>query len=384
MINTSNFQGAVTPDVLSTVVRVEAANENPIYAMILGGNRILKASAEEVKWYTTQPASRRTRINNVADNYVAGTTGLVVDDGSMFMIGDTVIAEATGEIMHVTAKPATNTITVTRGIGSIAASAGSVADNAYLMNTGNAFGEGAGSPESSAASKIKAFNFLQTFRQAVEISGRQNRIETLTEDEQAFQRAEAFSEVTRDIEHALLFGARNDSLTDADGKKVTTMGGLREMITTHVTNQGGTLSKGQFLEFCEAAFDSGSATKTLFAGSTLLTAIHTFYDDKVRYNTTVTNVGLRIQAIDTPNGTLNLVPHKGLRGAYAGDGIVADVGSLTLRPTEKNGGGRLQLKESTQEKGQDSTREEIFAEHTLQFGAEQNHAQLRGVTGAAA
>ncbi|WP_115009503.1 DUF5309 family protein [Synechococcus sp. N5] len=383
MIDTENFQGAISPDVLETVVRVQAANENPIYAMLLGGNRILKAKAEKVEWYTTQPASRRTAINNVADNYTDVTTTLAVDDGAMFMIGDTVIAEATGEIMLVTAKPATNSITVSRGIGSVAAADASVEDNAYLMNIGNAHGEGAGSPDTSAAQKVQAYNFLQTFRQAVEISGRMERVETLTEDEKAFQRAEAFKEVTRDIEHALVFGARNNSLADADGKKVTTMGGLREMVTTHVTNQGGAMTHDEFIGWCESVFDTGSATKTLFAGPSLLTVIHKFYDAKVRHNTTITNVGLRIQAIDTPHGTLNLVPHKGLRGAYAGDGIAVDTENLKLRPTEKNGGGRLQLKENTQEKGQDSTREEIFAEHTLDFGAEQNHAQLRGVTAAA-
>jgi hypothetical protein len=384
MINTQNFQGAVTPDVLETVVRVQAANENPLYAMLLGGNRILKAKAEKVEWYTTQPAARRTQINRPANDYTELNTTLVVDDGSMFMIGDTLIAEATGETMLVTAKPATHSITVTRGIGMVAAAAASVANNAYLLNTGNAQGEGAGSPDSSAAQKIQAFNYLQTFRQAVEISGRMNRVETLTEEEKAFQRTEAFKEVTRDIEHALIFGSRNNALVDANGKKVTTMGGLREMVTTHVTNQGGTMSRDQFIAWTESVFDTGSAVKTLFAGPTLLTTIHSFYDDKTRYNTTVTNVGLRIQAIDTPHGTLNLVPHKGLRGAYAGDGIAVDTENLKLRPTEKDGGGRLQLKTDTQEKGQDSTREEVFAEHTLDYGAEQNHAQLRGVTGAAA
>jgi hypothetical protein len=384
MINTTNFQGAVTPDVLSTVVRVQAANENPLYAMLLGGNRILKAKAEKVEWYTTQPASRRTQINRPADDYTDLSVTLIVDDGNMFMVGDTVIAEATGEVMLVTAKPATHSITVVRGIGSVAAADASVADDAYLMNIGNAHGEGAASPETSAANKVQAFNYLQTFRQAVEISGRQNRVETLTEDERAFQRAESFKEVTRDIEHALIFGARNNALTDANGKKVTTMGGLREMVTTHVTNQGGTMTKDQFIAWCESVFDTGSAEKALLSGPTLLTTIHAFYDDKVRHNTTVTNVGLRIQSIDTPHGRLNLVPHKGLRGAYAGDGIAVDIENLKLRPTEKEGGGRLQLKADTQDKGQDSTREEIFAEHTLDFGAEQNHAQLRGVTGAAA
>lgn len=384
MITTSNFQGAMTRDVLEAIVRVENAHETPIYAMILAAGKFLPAKAQKVEWYASQPASRRTQINRPADDYTDVTTTLIVNDASLFVAGDMVIAEATGETMLVqSVNSGANSITVTRSVGSVAAADASVEDDAYLMNIGNAQGEGSDAPAASSASKVASYNFLQTFRQKVEISGRMRRVETMTEDEMAFQRERAFVEVTRDIEHALVYGSRSEALTDANGNKVTTMGGLREMVTTHVVNQGGTMTKDQFVGHTEEWFDTGSREKILAAGPTLLTTLHKLYDGSQRYNTTITNVGLRIQAIDLPHGTLKLVPHSGLRGQFAGDGLIIDQADLKLRPTEKEGGGRLQLKKIDQKDGKDAVAEEIFAEHSLDYGAEQNHAQIRGVTGAA-
>lgn len=381
MINHQTFEGALSPDVLAAVIRVQHADEVPLYAMMLGAGKVRPAIAERVAWFTSGIGSRRGQINNGGSAYTAVSTVLVVDDASIFSNGDTLIAEATGEIMLVQAVAVgANTITVTRGIGAVAGAIASVADDAFLMNIGNAHGEGSGSPNHRAASKVEVYNLLQTFRQAVEISGRLGRVQTLTEDERAFQRKEAFAQITRDIEHAFLFGARNANLTDVNSKRVTTMGGLRESVTTNVTNIGGTIDKDELTAFAGSGFATGSRTKTLFAGPTLLSAIHKLYENQARITQTVANVGLRIQTIETPHGTIRLVPHNSFRGAFAGDGILVDVDSLMIRPSK---GGELQLKEDTQVKGDDSSRDEIFAELTLEYGAEENHAQLRGVTGAA-
>lgn len=381
MINHTTFEGALTPDVLSAVIRVQHAEEVPLYAMMLGAGKVRTAIAERVSWFTSAAGSRRGQINNGGSAYTAGSTVLTVDDASIFRAGDTLVAEATNEIMLVQAVAVgANTISVTRGTGSVAAAIASVADDAFLMNTGNAHGEGSSSPTHRAASKVEVYNLLQTFRQAVEISGRMGRVQTLTEDERAFQRKEAFEQVVRDMEHAFLFGARNANLTDADGKRVTTMGGLRESVTTNVTNIGGTISKDELIDFAASAFTVGSRTKTLFAGPTLLSAIHKLYESQTRITQTVANVGLRIQAVETPHGTIRLVPHNSFLGSFAGDGILVDVDSLMMRPSK---GGELQLKEDTQVKGDDATRDEMFSELSLEYGAEEKHAQIRGVTGAA-
>ncbi|MGV6813884.1 MAG: SU10 major capsid protein, partial [Phycisphaerales bacterium] len=149
-------------------------------------------------------------------------------------------------------------------------------------------------------------------------------------------------------------------------------------VVTHVDNIGGVLTKPLLTSWAEAVFSSGSRTKTLFAGPTLLTAIHGLYEGDVRHTTPQTNVGLRIAQVVTPHGNLNLVPHNGFTGAYAGDGIAVDIDKLYMRHTD---GGELQLKADTQAQGDDATRDEMFAEFGLEYGPEEDHAQIRGVTG---
>ncbi|MGV6813883.1 MAG: SU10 major capsid protein, partial [Phycisphaerales bacterium] len=226
MIDHTTFDGALSTDVLEAVVRVEGADEFPLTAFLLGANKKRITTSERFSWYASSLTARRGQINNGAGAYTSATTNLIVDNAAIFTPGDMLLAEATGEHLFVTGvSVGSNLIVVTRGAGSVAAHADSVADNAYLLNIGNAHGEGAGSPTHKTGNKVELYNFVQTFRQAVEISGRMNRIKTQTEDERTFQRKSAFEQLMRDGEQAMLFGARNNSLTDANGKRVTTMGG---------------------------------------------------------------------------------------------------------------------------------------------------------------
>lgn len=378
MLTADTFQGALSPDVLSKIITVQAPDQMPIYAMLVGAGQVRITKSENPKWYASGTAARRTKING--GPYGAGTTALVVDNAGIFAPNDQLVAEATGEIMFVSAvDTGSNTITVKRSMGSVAAASGSVADNADLTNIGNAAGEGADSPESRAVGQTPFENWLQTFRKAVELSGRMTRIETLTEDERGHQRKRKFQELMYDIEHAIVHGAMSNNTTDANGKRVTTMGGLRESVLTNVTNIGGTMSKAAWNTFCVSVFSYGSNQKVLFGGPTLVQAITDLYDDKVRYVQANSKVGLNVLSVVTPFGELQVVNHRGLAGAFAGDGLAVDIGELSIRHSKD---GLPTLKPDTEVKGKDGKRDEFFAELTLEFGSELNHAQIRGVTGA--
>lgn len=379
MINHTNFDGALDTDVLETMIKVQGASEFPILAMILGNNMKQETISEEFSWFASKHSARRNQINNAGAAYGAGTTTLIVDNAKHFAAGDSVISEATGEHMYVTGTDSgTNVIAVARGVGAIVASAASVADDAYLLIIGNAHGEGADSPAHRTGTKVKHTNFVQTFRKAVEITGRMQRMKTKTEQERIFQRKEKFDEMLLDIEHAFLFGYKSDALVDALGNKVTTMGGLRESAVSFVDNIGGVLTEPAFEAFCDTAFTYGSRTKTLFAGPILLRAIHGFYKNQMQLTKPQTDVGLRVNQIITPHGNLNLVPHNSFRGAFAGEGIVADTAFLKIRPSN---GGDIQMKPDTQASGKDATRDEFFAELGLEYGPEEFHSQIRDVTG---
>ena len=173
------------------------------------------------------------------------------------------------------------------------------------------------------------------------------------------------------------------------------MGGLRTMVTSNVTNVAGTLSKTELKAICKNAFATGSSVKTLFGGPDLIGAIHDLYEDQRQILNPISNTGLKIAAVETAYGQLQLKLDRNFTGGFAGDGVIADVDQLAIRESvaeesagesgsdEVHTGGELQLKANVQKKGQDSRMDEFFAECTLEFGGEENHAQILGATGAA-
>ena len=83
--------------------------------------------------------------------YAANVTDIAVDEADFFTAGDILHVVSTGEQMLVTVvTTATNTLTVTRGYGTIAAAA--IPDDATIILLGNCFEEGsaATTPKSSS------------------------------------------------------------------------------------------------------------------------------------------------------------------------------------------------------------------------------------------
>lgn len=386
MLNVTDFSNAdlLDRDVTQEVLLRTGADELPVYAYLTAQGMTRPTLTETYEWPTATLAGRRTQINNAADNYDQTTTALVVDDGSVFYRNCLVLAEATGEIMLCTAVSG-NTITVVRGLGSvIGAAVASVADNAYLTNCGSAAGEGARRYAAVQSVPGLAKNVVQTFRKTIEVSGRLQRTGLVTEDERARQRKVKLEEQARDIEHALIFGAYDAGTNDADGRRVTTTGGLLQSISTNVDNIGGAMSWNRFREFAEVAFSKGAREKLLISGATMFAAVHTIVAGKVQVG--LVNVyGLRLQRIITEWGDFLMYPHRGLKGAYAGYGIAVDPSQAEIRTlgAAETGTGLPYLKQNVGENDQDGAADEWFAELGLQFGAEDFHAVAKGVTGAA-
>lgn len=378
-LTVSAFTGPFTPEIARQVIFRQAANLTPIYAAILALGSVRPTAAEEVKWYSDAHGARRTQINNGGSAYTSGTTSIVVDDGSVFFADCLVLCEATGEVMLCTAV-STNTLTVVRGLGSVvAAHANSVADDAYLRNLGPANGEGASAPTARMSGPSLVSNVVQTFRETIELTGRLQRVATDTEDERARQRMKKFKNQVISMEHAMVWGAKQLTATGANGKRVTSMAGLRQAVLTNVTSSIGAMSKDDFDSAVEAAMQQGGGRKVMFCGSTLLRSLHTIYHGKLNTVSSERVVGLQISQVNTPWGPVDLVPHNLFTGTYAGSGLLLDMAELELRPTN---GGELQLKPDIQAPGDDSVKDEWFAEHTVTWGNETAHARLEGVTGA--
>lgn len=378
----SDMVGVVDHDIAEQIILRASAEESPVLATLLRLGNVRESAGSEFKWRTAGLPERRTQINNGGAAYDGATTTLVVDVEETFRVNDLVLAEATGEIMLVTAtNPGASSITVVRGIGPTSGAAGSVADDAFLRNIGYAPGEGADAPAASNVIHSEVSNYCQLFRETIELSGTAARQTTKTEEERGFQRRAKFEKMQRDIDHALLHGAKSsDQVTDA-GKPILTMGGLLQSIVTYVDNVGGALSNLKRLEqFFELGFRQGSTEKYLFCGSTLNAAmgslLHGLYEV-----TQLDGTNLRFRTFESNYGRVHIALHRGLSGAYAGQGVLVDAAGCALRPLKSREDGLLHIIPDIQTPGADAVRDEWRAELGLEYGAESQHAVIKGVTG---
>lgn len=383
---TDDFKGQLTPAVTQSIILNRSADISPIFSALEAASAFEDVTQAEFNWYEDELPTSRSQINNGPDNYNAATTSLVVDSAAVFFTGAVVLAEATGEVMLVTGiNTGTNTITVQRGLGVTTAAVASVADDAFLQVIGSAHPELSSSPDPRNTAPSKVTNFTQTFRESVELSDRMLSSATLTENEQARQRGKHLFVVQERIERSFLFGsgepADGSQQLDGNGKRVTYTKGLLNAIETHVDNIGGAMNMAAWQAFAEKAFARGSKTKLLFAGNTLLSAINSLYRGQLRIENLASAVGLQVRRVLTDYGEFQVVQHQGLQGGYAGTGIVVDPTGAQIRYHQNRG--RLRLEQNIQANDVDGQRDEWKGDLGLYWGAEQQHAVLKGVTAAA-
>jgi hypothetical protein len=388
MLTLALFGGVLTPDVLQQITLVEAADQYPIYAMLVAAGQVSPTTNPKPQWGETNLGARRNQINNGGTAYTGSTTDLVVDNGTVFRVGDLIVSEATGEVMLIVSI-ATNTLTVRRGVGGIAGSAPSVANDVWLQTISNASGEGAPLGVSTETVIGMLDNVTQIFRERATVTGTLARTSTSTEAERPRQRRDGFERMLQHIERAIVHGQKSEDKTDAASRLVRTMGGLRAAITTNVTASIGNMTEDAFVAATAGAFQYGSRSKVAFGGATAINALNKIYRGRSRTSAPDAPVGMQVQRILHPEGDLTLVPHRAFTGGFAGDMLILDMGQLLLRPLaggQPGGGdfpqdGRLQLRENVQPKGDDAVSDEYFAEHTLTWGNQRTHAQLKGITG---
>lgn len=370
----------LTPAVTQQII-LKAGGVAPKYSIISAENAPMVTPNPTVTWYTDTLSAFRTTINNVADDYDETTTELVVASGAIFRANSVVYAEATGELIFVTAVSG-NTITVKRGFGGTTAAAESVAHQAALRTVGFAKGEGTGLPKASQGTPLKNENTVQQFSRVVELSGLMKRSGTLTEETRGYQRRKELQALLRDIEHAMTFGSRNDTVTDAEGKIARAMQGLYGVAgTVNVEAVDGTLSKDAFNAFVAPIFERAQTDRLrCYAGSTLKTSINTIYEKLISTRSSETIGGLNIAEVITPFGQVDVVLDWSLSGIFAGDGIFTDPSQLRIRHTD---GMLPHLRADVQDAGDDVVKDEWRAELTLVYGDPGCMGLMQGVTGAA-
>lgn len=276
----------------------------------------------------------------VADG--AATT-LTVASNTDIVPGDLLMAESTQEILMVTAVPSTTSLTVTRGVGTVAAAA--IANGVALRTVGNAFEEGSVRPSAVAIIAQRYVNNTQIFRNSWAVTKTAAAIPQIagagyvSESKQDCAALHAMA-----IEKALFWGQK--FMGTKNGQPFHTMEGIIPRVTAaapgNITTLGSTTNWTQL----EAALDpmlqtvtdpKGGNIRTVFVGGVARRVIHNIARLNATYQITTgeTAWGLQIDTIRTPRGTFEMIEHPlfnayGNTSAWAKMAVVCDLNAFSM------------------------------------------------------
>lgn len=294
-----------------------------------------------------QPQPWADAINNGA-GYSAVATSVVVDHASYFKTQDLVKNERTGEIFKVNAAPtvATNTLgTIIRGYAGTTAAA--ILDNDPLRILGGAFEDG------SAASAVKVVrvdsntNYTQRFKESLQVPDTIMSTELYGEPElDRLRKSKGIAHLLK-IENALIHGGKalynTTTAIATTSEELRTTGGILFWLSSNIKTLGdGTLAGGAGLT--ESDFNiwledlmkypgpSGTNKKTLFASPRLCTVIDGWGRDKLKVLPSDETYGIAVKQYVSSHGTINIIKHNMLDGAYYGSyGIMVDMSAVGYR-----------------------------------------------------
>lgn len=219
-----------------------------------------EATREKVNW---REKDYFPRLATVAEIYDTDDTAWDVSSGhgNRIRVGDVLKNMATRESMYVTAV-STDTVTVVRGVGAVAAAAGAVGDT--LLIASNASPQGADFPTTAILVGTLGYNYTQIFRHGYTFSRTARAVNYYGRSEPDQESALKLVEHKRAIEYSGFWGAR-DSMTDPNtGEPVGFAGGLDEFIVSHRTDVGGAPDLDDVDIFLQATMQKSSRNSAIY------------------------------------------------------------------------------------------------------------------------
>lgn len=271
------------------------------------------------------------------------TTSFTVDSTANVLAGMVFQNPTTRENVLVTAVPDAVTLTVARGIGTVAAAA--MADNEVLYMVGNAYEEASTRPASLIIVPTRQINLTQIFRNTWMLTGTAMATSVIaggSPDAESRQDCAMFHAI--DIEKALLWGQTYSGTRN--NFPFRTMNGLINYVTQQAAGNITTLGATTTWTQLEAAFDpvfqqvtdpKNPNERVLFVGGVARRVIHAICRLNSQYmiNDQVTEWGLQFDTIKTPRGRFNLVEHPlfnafGSSAAWSKMAIAIDLPTFSL------------------------------------------------------
>jgi len=314
-----------------------------------------------------------------------GSTPLVCTAGmeTRLRVGDLLIAP-NGESILVTSV-ASASIGVTRSMGAVVAY-NFTSYPGQCVIAGNALMEGSDYQEFKYTKKEFLSNYVQIFKDSVELTEIQNASKSYGGNDRKFQQMKKAIEHKRGIEQAFLFGDAFEDTSGAQMRRGT--GGLLNAITTNVTDiTGGVITEADLETFCRTLFryhpTVTAPTKLFIANPVMVSAFNFWAKNALRITQNEKTFGIRIASYRSAHGDLDIVKHWLLS-----DFTTFCTYSFALDPTNVKyrymAGLDTKFVTDTQPKSVTKTVDEYRTVCGLQVMQQKTHAILKGVTGFAA
>lgn len=226
-------------------------------------------------------------------------------------------SQATGECVIINTVPSGTSITVTRGVGTVAAAA--IGNTTKLYQVGNAFEEGSTRPSAVSIQAVRVTNLTQIFRNSWALTDTARATQVIAGDTTvAESRAECAAFHAVDIEKALFFGQKFSGTRNS--QPFRTMDGLINQVTVNaaanVNTAAATTNYTQLealLDLCfntvtdpkvanERALFCGGAAKRVLNSIGRLNGTYQLVDGQTSY-------GLQFSSFKTSRGTFRMIEH---------------------------------------------------------------------------
>ena len=348
---------------------------------------------EQFKWEVDQFRS----LNDTVDGAVSGTTATTigVDNPTRYNPGEVWLVKRTGELMYIkSVNNATSNIIVTRGVGALNSSGGTsaaaIVDADTLIRLAPAVGENSTRQTTKTTTPTEISNYAQAFRWDLSLSRRQIKRQFETGAELPYQTKKQLKEAQKIINATFIDGEKA-RYTNDDGDDITLTQGIRGVPSTHTYAVGGTLHESSLDDFLmKNGLRQGSRNKVLFCSVDVLQAFTEIAKDRLEYsfmNLEGKTGGIGIEVIQymAPNGgKLMLVEDRHMSENHAGDAFGVDMSQLKRRVFSGNGyDDDLKFIPDTQDKDDLGFVTTLYGDFGLEYGAEQHHFSITGVTGGA-
>ena len=231
------------------------------------------ATSTKVEWLEDRLFPRKSALAASATS-AATTVDVTSGEGAYFNAGDLVRIATTGEAVEVTSV-STDTLTVTRSVGSVAAA--SAASGGDLVIIGNASLQGATAPTAKVTERTAVYNYTQIFRLSYSFTRSLTQSNLYTGGEPNYERKKKGVEHKRQIESSLFFGARD--LDTGGSEPQGFMGGLVEYISTNIHDPSGTMTSTELDTYLQTDFQYGSTNKVIFCAPIVARVISTYARD---------------------------------------------------------------------------------------------------------